>query len=163
MKSGTPPPSPPRSGEGSSLSPPSLLGKGAGGLGSYLHLAVFVTLLSVWTWKLLEPRPVPESVVQGMSRDAYLVASKCAHAGAYAVLAVLALTVPRRRWRPWLLGLVVLHGAGSELAQYLMAVGRTGKVTDVLLDWAGVAAGVVAVWWWGRKRPLRGASVRVSR
>jgi VanZ family protein len=99
---------------------------------------------------------VPESVVRELSLDLYLIASKCAHAGVYAVLAVLALTLPTTPgWRRGLVGLLLLHGAGTELAQHLMAVGRTGKVTDVLIDWAGIAAGAVAVWWWHRPLPTR--------
>jgi hypothetical protein len=42
-------------------------------------------------------------------------------------------------------GFLLLHGAGSELLQHVLPFNRTGKVTDVLIDWAGVAVGVLAV------------------
>ena len=66
----------------------------------WLHLSVFLVLLAIWTWKLLEPLPVPETVVRKLNLDLYVIASKCAHAGVYAVLTVLALTLPTSRgWR----------------------------------------------------------------
>jgi hypothetical protein len=78
-----------------------------------------------------------------LGKGLYDVLAKVGHAVVYAVLTVLALTLPSAGWRRPLVGLLLLHGIGTELAQHLMAVGRTGKVTDVLIDWAGIAAGVL--------------------
>ena len=118
-----------------------------------LHLLAFIALLSLWTWKLLEPRPVPEELTAGLSDNLRLVLAKALHAGVYAFLTVLAVTLPvPRHWRWFLVGLMVWHGVATELAQYLMAVGRTGKATDVLIDWAGIALGVLAVRWWAAHR-----------
>lgn len=118
----------------------------------FVHLGVFLVLLGVWTWKLLEPYPVPPSVKAELSADAFLILAKSAHAGVYAFLTVLAWTLPvSRRWRRFVVGLLLLHGVGTELAQYLMDVGRTGKVTDVLIDWAGITAGLLVLRWWNRR------------
>ena len=110
------------------------------------HLLAFVVLLAVWTWKLLEPYPVPESVTRGLSGDWHFILAKSLHAGVYAFLTVLGVTLSRRwRWRWWVVGLLMLHGVATEVLQYVMAVGRTGKVTDVLIDWAGITAGLGAL------------------
>jgi VanZ family protein len=117
-----------------------------------VHALVFLVFLSLWTWKLLEPSPVPEDIRGELSPDLAFVLAKTLHAGGYAFLTVLAGTLPvPRRWQVFLVGLMVLHGAASEVAQYAMAVGRTRKVTDVLIDWAGVTAGVLLLWWWNRR------------
>jgi VanZ like protein len=119
----------------------------------HLHLCAFVVLLGLMTWKLLEPRPVPESVARGLTDELLFFLAKCFHAVAYAFMAVLGATLPApRRWRALSVGVMAVHAVGTELAQYLMDVGRTGKVTDVLIDWAGITAGVLALRWW-RRRP----------
>src|SRR4051794_16806626 len=77
-------------------SPPSLPGKGAGGLGSSrsrLHLLVLLVFLGLWTWKLLEPNPVPEAISEKLKGDARFVAAKSLHAGGYAFLTLLAVTL----------------------------------------------------------------------
>lgn len=116
----------------------------------FVHLCVFVTLLGLMTWKLLEPRPVPESLRGELSGDWLFVLAKCFHAGAYAVLAVLAWTLPAPRlWRAALVVFLLLHGVGTEIGQTFVP-NRTGKATDVLIDWAGVTIGIVSVTVWGR-------------
>jgi VanZ family protein len=107
---------------------------------------LFWPLLVVWTWKVLEPYPVPPVIDDALSFSdvAKLVVAKCLHAGVYVTLAGLAwVAVPAGRWRWAAVAFLLLHGAGTELGQHLMDVGRTGAVTDVLIDWAGAAAGVV--------------------
>jgi VanZ family protein len=116
---------------------------------------VFVPALAVWTWKLLEPNPVPEPVLKILSVWDFLpyLAAKTLHAGGYAVLTVLAWVAAPSRWRWIAVGFLLLHGAGSELLQHLLPFNRTGKLTDVLIDWAGIAVGVLAV---RRAIPARG-------
>jgi VanZ family protein len=116
---------------------------------------VFVPALAVWTWKLLEPNPVPEPVLKILSVWDFLpyLAAKTLHAGGYAVLTVLAWVAAPSRWRWIAVGFLLLHGAGSELLQHVLPFNRTGKLTDVLIDWAGIAVGVLAV---RRAIPARG-------
>lgn len=108
--------------------------------------AVLLPALAVWTWKLLEPNPVPEPVLKFLSFWDFLpyLAAKTLHAGGYAFLTVLAwVAAPRGRWRWGAVAFLVLHGAGSELLQHVLPFNRTGKVTDVLIDWVGIAVGVL--------------------
>ena len=116
-----------------------------------LHLIIFLVFLGLWTWKLLEPVPVPPQLAGGLSGQMRLILAKCLHLGGYTFLTVLALTLPApRRCQIFLLVLLILHAAGSEYGQSLVP-NRTGKVTDVLLDWFGIGLGVFAVRWWRRR------------
>jgi VanZ family protein len=118
----------------------------------YLHLSAFVVLLGVWTWLLLEPYPVPPAITEGLSANLRLILAKSLHAGVYAFLAVLGATLPvARRWRVFVVGFLVLHGVGTEIGQTYVP-NRTGKVTDVLIDWGGITTGLLALRWW-RRRP----------
>jgi hypothetical protein len=101
---------------------------------------------------------VPESITRGLSTDLHFILAKCLHAGAYAFLTVLGVTLSQR-WRWWVVGFLAAHGVATEILQYVMAVGRTGKVTDVLIDWAGITAGVLALRLWASRgrRPLAGS------
>lgn len=117
-------------------------------------LLAFLALLALWTWKLLEPRPVPEAVTReiGLTFNLFYVA-KTLHAGVYAFLTILGTTLwPRRRW--WVVAFMLLHGVGTEVGQTFVP-NRTGKVTDVLIDWAGIGCGVATVWWWSVRRMRR--------
>ena len=109
---------------------------------------LFVVLLGAWTWKLLEPKPVPDDVVGLLSswfRFLPYFLAKFLHAGGYAALAFLALVAaPSGRWRAWLVTLLVLHAPASEIGQTFVP-NRTGKMIDACLDWTGLAAGWV-VW-----------------
>jgi VanZ like family len=107
---------------------------------------VFVPALAAWTWKLLEPNPVPEPVLKFLSFWDFLpyLAAKTLHASGYAFLTALAwVAAPNSRWRWIAVGFLMLHGAGSELLQHVLPFNRTGKVTDVLIDWVGVTVGVL--------------------
>lgn len=116
-----------------------------------LHLGVLLAALGVWTWKLLEPHPVPASVRDELSAGAFAVLAKSAHAGAYAFLAMLAWTLPvSRRWRLALVAFLVLHGVGTEIGQTFVP-NRTGRATDVLIDWCGVIAGLAVLRLWKRR------------
>jgi VanZ family protein len=91
-----------------------------------------------------------------------LFARKCAHLTVYGVLALLywrAFRKPvKNDSRPWswiearnsLIG-VVLYATTDELHQQFVP-GRFGELTDVLIDSAGGAMGLLALWAWGRWR-----------
>ena len=144
MREQTPPQPLPQVGSGSELSPPSLPGNWVRGFGLWF---LFLVLLGLWTWKLLEPSPVPESV-EAMPTDLKFILAKMAHAGAYAFLTILAAFLPVRRPYFWtVVATLALHGIGTEIGQYTMAVGRHGCVQDVLIDWAGIGLGLAALRW----------------
>ena len=116
-----------------------------------LHFLIFLVILGVWTWKLLDPHPVPEAVSDRLRGDARFFAAKSLHAGAYGFLAVLAVTLPvPRYWRWFLVGLLALHGIATEIGQTFVP-NRGGSVRDVLIDWGGITLGVVA-WHFVRSR-----------
>jgi hypothetical protein len=115
-----------------------------------IGLAAFVCLLAVWTWLLLKPQPVPESLVGGISffdpAIFVFVLAKTAHFTVYAGFAFLGGWLVRGRW---LVVVLVLHGAASEFGQWIGAqyfdTKRYGCIRDVLIDTAGVAAGTFLV------------------
>jgi VanZ family protein len=94
-----------------------------------------------------------------------LAARKCAHLIEYAVLAILLRHVLRKpekndpcSWN-WhearlVLLLVALYAASDEFHQRFVAA-RTAHVTDVFIDAAGGAAGLLAFWLIGRWRSHR--------
>jgi len=94
-----------------------------------------------------------------------LIARKGAHLAEYAVLALLFWRALRRPVkndaRPWnwrlaggALALVFLYAATDEFHQRFVP-SRTAHVSDVLIDIAGGAAGLFALWLWGRWRKHR--------
>ena len=98
--------------------------------------------------------PVVEAVV--------FYVRKCAHVTEYAVLAMLlwrALRKPvRGDPRPWskpqvalVIGLTFLYAASDELHQYFVP-NRQGNPYDVLIDTAGAALGLLALWLLGKWR-----------
>lgn len=114
------------------------------------HLLVLLACLALWTWKLVEPNPVPEAVAERLTADARFVAAKALHAGGYAFLTVLAVALPvPNLWRWAFAGLLVLHGAATEVAQTFVP-NRHGSARDALIDCAGVLLGV-GVWQLARR------------
>lgn len=111
---------------------------------------LFAALLAVWTWKLVEPNPLPAALEQGLPGDWRFWLSKLAHAGVYALLAV----VGRQGWGPRGRQVVVLvlllHAVGTELAQTYVP-NRHGSVRDVVIDWFGIVMGTLAECWWRRQ------------
>ncbi len=107
--------------------------------------------LGLWTWKLVEPNPVPEELARRLSGEERFAAAKALHAGGYAFLTLLAVTLPVPNYCRWFLaGLLALHGVATELAQTFVP-NRHGSARDVLIDWAGVLLGVL-VWRAARRR-----------
>ena len=110
------------------------------------HL-LFWPALILWTWKLVEPNPVPEAVGTWVDAPGQFLIAKSLHFSGYAYLAfVLGVWVPPRR-RPLLLAfaLMLLHGVASELAQ-TMVPNRSGRTIDVMIDWGGIATGTLVGW-----------------
>lgn len=100
----------------------------------------------VWTWALLSPNPVPESLRKELSFDWEFLLSKSLHAGMYTFLTVLGGTLARS----WVGRIVVIlfmlgHGIGTEIGQAVMGLGRHGCVRDGLIDIAGVIFGSIAL------------------
>jgi len=142
-------------GELRASAPPSLRGKGDGGLGSSLHAVALVVFLGLWTWKLIEPTPVPESLSKRLGDRARFVAAKGLHAGGYCFLTVLAVALPvPTRWRWRLAGLLALHGVATEIGQTYVP-GRFGSARDVFIDWVGVGLGVLMWQLWSRRAAAR--------
>jgi len=119
-----------------------------------IHSAILLLFLVLWTWKLLEPHPVPEEISEGLAKAGLsYIAAKTLHAAGYAFLAILAVTLPApRRWRGFLVGLLVWHGIATEIGQTFIP-NRTGRVRDVFIDWLGIGLGLLAVLLWKRRRP----------
>jgi hypothetical protein len=129
-----------------STTPQPLKAQGRASLG--LRLA-FLLFLALWTWKLLEPQPVPEVIRGGLGVDWAFFLAKTLHGGAYAFLMVLgAAAFPYRVW--WVVALLAWHGVLTEFGQTFVP-NRFGSVRDVLIDWGGIAGGLVALrWLWKR-------------
>lgn len=119
-----------------------------------IHFTVFLVFLGLWTWKLLEPHPVPDEIGEGLEKAGLsFIAAKTLHATGYAFLTLLVLTMPvPLHWRRFLVGLLVLHGVGTEIGQTYVP-SRTGKVRDALIDWLGIALGVLVVYAWRKRFP----------
>jgi hypothetical protein len=122
----------------------------AGGLFRVCHVLVFLGLLAVWTYFLLKPNPVPESLLDSVSwfdkEMLFFLLSKTLHLGSYAFMAVLGGSlVPAGRRRAVILAALVLHGAATEFGQWVgnkyFETNRHGCVRDVLIDAAGISAG----------------------
>jgi VanZ family protein len=102
-----------------------------------LHLAAFLGPLGVFTYLLLVPHPPkPKIEADWLS----FLMDKSAHAGGFAYLAAVGSLYPRRpTYRQAVVAFLLLYGIGTEIAQTY--TGRHGCVQDVLIDWAGIAAG----------------------
>lgn len=123
----------------------------------FASVLIFAVFLGLWTWKLLEPNPVPEAVRSGIPTDLKFILAKILHAGAYAFLTVLAAFLPVRRPYFWMVVLTLaIHGMGTEIGQTYVE-NRHGSVLDVLIDWFGIGLGLMAL------AVLRGANASAKR
>lgn len=110
------------------------------------HLLFWPTLV-VWTWKLVEPNPVPEAVGDWLDAPMKFLIAKGAHFSGYAFLAfALGLWVPPRR-APLMLAftLMLFHGVATEVIQTVVP-NRSGRAVDVMIDWAGITTGMLVGW-----------------
>lgn len=114
-----------------------------------LRFTAFGVLLGLWTWKLLEPQPVPEELRDGLERAGLsFLAAKSLHAAGYAFLTILAFTLPLpRRWKRFIVFLLALHGVATEIGQTFVP-NRTGRIRDVLIDWLGIGLGLTIILLW---------------
>ena len=122
--------------------------------------AVWVLYLVVWTAALLRPEPARVNT-EVLPERAQFPAAKALHVGSYALLAALACWLPVRPGRRWLLFAVLsFHAFGTEFLQRFVEL-RTGSLTDVGIDHAGLAVGLLAAWWaravWKRQAQATGA------
>ena len=122
---------------------------------SYEHSSLFVEPFLHWLFPQM-----PEAQVQ----EIHHFVRKCAHLNEYAVLALLLWRAVRRPvkndLRPWgwpeaglALAIVFLYAASDEFHQIFVPM-RTALVSDVFIDTAGGAAGLLALWIIGRWRKL---------
>lgn len=120
-----------------------------------LARVLYSFLLLVWTWLLLKPEPVPESILaEGATffdpEMLFFVLAKLTHLSVYAGFASLVgwiARTPSRRRTLWLL--LVGHGIASEIGQMIGAAHfdtkRHGCIRDMLIDAAGILSGAMIV------------------
>jgi hypothetical protein len=117
---------------------------------------VFWPALLVWSWLLVKPQPFLEiaKLISSFSEFLLFLTAKTLHFSVYAGLLVLAWLSVQKRWRGWMLALLLAHGPLSELGQYYgnlwYNTNRGGCLRDVFIDWFGVALGV-GVWLLARR------------
>ena len=120
---------------------------------SYEHSSRFIEPFLHWLFPQM-----PEAQV----KEIHHLIRKCAHLTEYAVLALLLWRAVRRPVkndsRPWgwpeaglALATVFLCAAGDEFHQIFVPM-RTALISDVFIDTAGGAAGLLALWAIGRWR-----------
>lgn len=113
-----------------------------------LRWLVWLAFFVAWTVALLVPIPDTPMPV-GDGPDLKWLIGKPLHVSAYAFLTILATWLPLQSRRRLLMPLVLLvHAGATEFLQNF--VERTGSVRDVLLDWLGIALGLVITWRWWR-------------
>jgi VanZ family protein len=100
--------------------------------------------VGLWTVALLTTRSMEVGKAVTPSTMHY-PASKGLHICVYAFLTLFITWLPLRRWRWMLLALLSLHAAGTEYCQQFIP-GRTGLVSDVLLDHIGLLLGLALTW-----------------
>jgi len=105
----------------------------------------FWIALAVWTWLLVEPSPVPESIHNLLSIYELLpfLAAKSLHVFGYAFLTiVLGIWIrPTRPVQTFAIALLMAHGLASEITQTFVP-NRSGMARDVIIDWLGILLGV---------------------
>lgn len=121
----------------------------------WICAGLFAVGISIWTWKLLEPKPVPEALLWSLRSWLDILPfllAKTLHFTGYAGLTGLLMLTLDRHWRV-AVALMILHGIGTEIGQTFVP-NRTGKVTDVLLDSCGILLGAAVTRWRSRKAPV---------
>jgi VanZ family protein len=114
--------------------------------GSWVPRVVFWWVaVALWTAALLTSYPAQISQ-EVLPPAAQFPTAKMLHVVAYAGLAGLIpwLGIPLR-WRWALVAFLSLHAAGTEFFQQFVPL-RTGSVTDVVIDHAGLLLGLAVTW-----------------
>lgn len=116
--------------------------------------------LVVWTYLLCVPTDwLPRWFrFTGGTGEVVISWGKVGHFCAYALLAAWVWLLGEKRWPLWLA--LFAHAVGTEIVQSFVPT-RTGKVTDVLLDWVGLTIGL-ALGWLGYRRWSRRRDARVT-
>ncbi|MGL4421986.1 MAG: VanZ family protein [Gemmataceae bacterium] len=114
----------------------------------------YLLLLGLWTYKLLEPKPLPENFLGGFSwfdREMLLfLLAKTLHFGAYAFLAFVgSFLAGGTRFRCCIYLFLILHGIATEIGQ-MYVPNRFGCIRDMIIDAVGVAVGAIAWQRWGK-------------
>jgi VanZ family protein len=133
-----------------------LIFTGSGDTKSYQHSSLFVEPFLHWLFP---------HMTQAHVEEIHLLIRKCGHLTEYAVLAFLFWRAVRQPVksdsRPWrwkeagaALSLVFLYAASDEFHQRFVPT-RTPLVSDVFIDTCGGAAGLFALWIFGRLRKRR--------
>ena len=114
----------------------------------------FAVGLTLWTWKLLDPYPVPDGLRSTLGYWSWLpfVAAKCLHFAGYAFLTVAGQLAVPRRFRLVVAAFMVAHGAATEIGQTYVP-NRDGNKRDVAIDAAGVLVGTLLLRRVTRERP----------
>lgn len=113
--------------------------------GMRIRWAIWGSTLALWTFALLTPFPIQASH-EVLPPEAQYPSAKSLHVGIYAGLVVLTAWLSAGpRVRPWLLGLLLVHGPLTEFLQNYVPM-RTGTVTDVAYDLIGVGVGLILTW-----------------
>lgn len=90
---------------------------------------------------VLEPLPGPTAP----SEPGF---DKVAHASSFAFVTA-ALALSGIKWR-WVLSTQILHAIISEIIQAWFIPGRSGEISDAVMDMAGIALASLIVWSWRR-------------
>jgi VanZ family protein len=100
--------------------------------------------VGLWTVALLTTRSmeIGRSVTP---TPMHYPASKCLHIFVYGFLTVFVAWLPLRRWRWLLFAFLSLHTAATEYCQQFIP-GRTGMMSDVVLDHVGLLFGLALTW-----------------
>lgn len=128
-----------------------------------LFATIYVVVLLVWTWLLVKPEPIPESLVGGVAwfdpRLLHFLLAKSLHFGVYSGFAFLGAWLVRDRYdRKWIWIALVLHGVASEVGQMVGSeyfdTKRHGCLRDMVIDATGVTFGALLVNRWRKSPPV---------
>ena len=116
----------------------------------YAVMAVWLLSLVVWTYKLLDPHPIPKEL-EPPEKWQYILA-KTLHVCGYCWCTFLGLWLWRSlTWRIFFASFMVWHGIGTEIGQSYIPT-RTGSEKDVGFDTLGVSLACLATWWYTNRR-----------
>jgi VanZ family protein len=108
-------------------------------------LFIWLASLAIWTWKLLDPKPIPPSL-QPEETLAYLLA-KSLHVSGYTWITFLGLWLWKNlTLRICFVGFMVWHGIATEIIQSYIPT-RSGSPKDVGFDTFGITVACLLTYW----------------
>jgi VanZ family protein len=120
---------------------------------SVLHIrplwrwVLWVAFVVAWTTLLVSPARFQGSWPLDFAISRKEILAKAGHFMGYAAFAVLSgWLVISSRSRLLLLFFLMLHAAGTELAQQIPGLNRSGEVRDVVLNHLGILIGLLLSW-----------------